>query len=137
MKIHWLFPLISVLFLSLILGAPQAFADPSPGGAAAVSVADACHNAASVAALSQELDAVMAQIASATTEGERKKLIEKAKNIFAKLMEQANNVESEISILSKKKLGKQHLAKLSRVLSTVLTLKSLAQNKMQALGVES
>ena len=133
MKINYAcpFPLLALLVV-LIVCHPNAYADPSGGGSAAVSVAEAIHSAVEVASLSEELNQVMAEYESGGTEDIRKELLRKAKNILAKLIEQANSVESEISIISKKKLDRVYSEKLDRVLSNVLLMREAAEKKMQA-----
>ena len=124
------FPLLA-LFIVLIVCSPNAYADPSGGGTTAVSVADTVHSAAGVASLSQEFNQVMAEYESEDSEDIREGLLKRAKNILAKLIEQANNMESEISIIAKKKLGKLYSKKLDRVLSSVLQMREAAEKKMQ------
>ena len=80
---------------------------------------------------------VMAEYESESSGELRKELLKKAKNILIKLIEQANNVESEISIIAKKKLGKLYSKKLDRVLSSVLQMREVAERKMQAAGQAS
>jgi len=87
-----------------------------------------------VASLFEEFNGVMAEYESEGSESIRKELLKKAKNILAKLIEQANNVESEISIIAKKKLGKLYSEKLDRVLSSVLQMREAAERKMQTAG---
>jgi 2C-methyl-D-erythritol 2,4-cyclodiphosphate synthase len=132
MKINnaYTFPLLALL-IALIVYSPNAYADPSGGGTTAVSVADTVHSAAEVASLSQEFNQVMAEYESESSEDIREGLLKRAKNILAKLIEQANNVESEISIVAKKKLGKLYSKKLDRVLSSVLEMREAAEKKMQ------
>lgn len=125
-----LFPLLALL-IALIVCNPNAYADPSGGGSTAVSVADTIHSAAEVASLFEEFNGVMAEYESESAGELRKELLKKAKNILAKLIEQANNVESEISIIAKKKLGKLYSKKLDRVLSSVLQMREAAERKMQ------
>jgi hypothetical protein len=135
MKIHYAcpFPLLAILIV-LIVCNPNVYADPSGGGSTAVSVAETIHSAAEVASLSEELNQVMDKYAAEGSEDIRKELLIKAKNILAKLIEQANNVESEISILSKKKLDKVYSKKLDRVLSNVLQMREAAERKIQTAG---
>ncbi len=130
------FPLL-VFFFALVVCNPNAHADPSGGGSTAVSVADTVHSAAELTSLSEEFNSVMREYESEGSEEIRNELLKRAKNIFAKLIEQANNVESEISIISKKKLGKLYSRKLDRVLSIVLQMKEVAERKMQAAGQAS
>jgi 2C-methyl-D-erythritol 2,4-cyclodiphosphate synthase len=130
------FPLLVFLF-ALIVCNPNAYADPSGGGSTAVSVADTVHSAAEVASFSEEFNSVMGKYESEESDEIKKELLKKAKNILAKLIEQANNVESEISIISKKKLGKLYSKKLDRVLSIVLQMREVAERKMQTAGQAS
>lgn len=135
MKIKFAYPFsLLAVFIALILCNTNSYADPSGGGANTVSVADAIHSAAEVASLSEELENVMDEYASEGAADIRNELLKKAKNILAKLIEQANNVESEISIISKKKLDKVYSKKLDRVLSNVLQMRDAAERKMQAAG---
>lgn len=127
------FPLLALL-IALIVCNPNAYADPSGGGSTVVSVADTIHSAAEVASLLEEFNGAMAEYESEGSESIRKELLKKAKNILAKLIEQANNVESEISIIAKKKLGKLYSKKLDRVLSSVLQMREAAERKMQTAG---
>jgi hypothetical protein len=117
--------------LALWFCPPNAYADPSGGGATAVSVAETVHAAAQVAFLSEELNQVMAEYRSEISADRRNVLLKKAKDILARLIEQANNVESEISILSEKKLDTVYAQKLDRVLSRVLQMKAAAESKLQ------
>jgi 2C-methyl-D-erythritol 2,4-cyclodiphosphate synthase len=127
------FPLLALL-MALIVCNPNAYADPSGGGSTAVSVADTIHSAVEVASLYDEFNTVMAEYDSEGSEDRRKELLKKAKNILTKLIEQANNVESEISIIAKKKLDKLYSKKLDRVLSRVLQMREAAERKMQTAG---
>jgi 2C-methyl-D-erythritol 2,4-cyclodiphosphate synthase len=135
MKIKYGYPFsLLAIFIALIVCTTNSYADPSGGGATAVSVADAIHSAAEVAALSEEFAKVMDEYASEGSEDIRNELLKKAKNILAKLIEQANNVESEISIISKKKLDRVYSKKLDRVLSSVIQMREAAEKKMQTAG---
>jgi hypothetical protein len=135
MKIAKAVPLaVSALFTVLLVCSSIADADPSGGGVAAVSVAETVHAAAQVASLSEELDQVLAEYRSEISADRRKALLKQAKNILARLIEQANNVESEISILSEKKLDTVYAQKLERVLSRVLQMKAAAESKLQGTG---
>jgi hypothetical protein len=122
------------LLLALTICKPCVYADPSGGGSATVSVANAVHSAAAVTSLSEELSNVMAEYESEESEARKLELLNKAKDLLAKLVEQSNNVESEISILSKKKMDKVYSEKLDRVLSTVLEMRKAAAKKIQAVG---
>jgi hypothetical protein len=103
MKINKLCPFSLIAFLvALIVCNPNAYADPSKSGTATVSVANTIHFAAQVVSLSEEFDSVMAEYDSEYLKEKKEELLNRAKNILNKLIEQANNVESEISILSKK-----------------------------------
>ena len=135
MKISSLSPFpVLILFMVLMVFNPNAYADPSGGGTTAVSVAGNIHAAAKVATLAEEFNQVMAEYESEGSEILRKELWMKVKNIFAKLIEQANNVESEISIMAEKKLDKVYAEKLDRVLSNVLEIKAAAERKMRSAG---
>ena len=125
------------LLIALIVCNPNAYADPSGGGSTAVSVADTIHSAVEVASLFEEFNGVMAEYESEGSGDRRKELLKKAKNILTKLIEQANNVESEISIIAKKKLGKLYSKKLDRVLSSVVRMREAAERKMQTAGQAS
>ena len=122
------------LVIALLLFIPAAFADPSGGGPAANSVAKAVHKAARVSALAEEFNRTMSAYAAEKDEASRNEMLKKAQNILAKLIEQANNVESEISILAKKKLDKVYTRKLDRVLSNVLQMKAAADKRMKSTG---
>jgi hypothetical protein len=130
------FPFLALLIV-LIVCNPNAYADPSGGGSTTVSVAETIHSAVEVASLSEELNQVMDEYEAEGIEDIRKELLRQAKNILARLIEQANNVESEISIISKKKLDKVYSKKLDRVLSNVLQMREAAERKMQAAGQAS
>ena len=133
MKIIKTYPLpLLVFIIALIAYSPKTYADPSGGGTAAVSVADSVHAAAEVASLFDEFNQVMGDYELETSEQKRKALLDRAREILAQLIEQANNVESEISILSKKKLDRLYSKKLDRVLSSVLQMREMAQKRMQA-----
>jgi 2C-methyl-D-erythritol 2,4-cyclodiphosphate synthase len=128
-----LFPFLALL-MALIVCNPNAYADPSGGGSTAVSVADTIHSAVEVASLYEAFNKVMAEYESEGSGDRRKELLKKAKNILTKLIEQANNVESEISIMAKKKLDKAYSKKLDRVLSRVVQMREAAERKMQTAG---
>jgi 2C-methyl-D-erythritol 2,4-cyclodiphosphate synthase len=128
-----LFPFLAIL-MALIICNPNAYADPSGGGSTAVSVADTIHSAAEVASLYEAFNKAMAEYESEGSGDRRKELLKKAKNILTKLIEQANNVESEISIIAKKKLDKAYSKKLDRVLSRVVQMREAAERKMQTAG---
>ena len=128
-----LFPLLALL-MALIVCNPNAYADPSGGGSTAVSVADTIHSAVEVASLFEEFNGVMAEYESEGSGDRRKELLKKAKNILTKLIEQANSVESEISIIAKKKLDKAYSKKLDRILSRVVQMREAAERKMQTAG---
>lgn len=133
MKINktYLLPLLAFL-TALIVYSPNVYADPSGGGTAAVSVADSVHSAAEAASLFDEFNQIMGDYELAASDQARKALLDRARKILAQLIEQANNVESEISIISKKKLDKIYSEKLDRVLSSVLQMREVAQKRMQA-----
>jgi hypothetical protein len=128
-----LFPFLASL-MALIVCNPNASADPSGGGSTAVSVADTIHSAVEVASLYEAFNKAMAEYASEGSGDRRKELLKKAKNILTKLIEQANSVESEISIIAKKKLDKVYSKKLDRVLSRVVQMREAAERKMQTAG---
>ena len=125
-----LFSLVA-FFVALIVCNPNACADPSKSGTPAVSVANTIHSAAEVVSLSAEFDRVMAEYDSEYLKERKDELLNQAKNILNQLIEQAHSVESEISILSKKKLDKMYLQKLERVLSNVVRMRQVAEKKMQ------
>jgi len=133
MKINKACPFSLAAFLMALIACNlNAYADPSGGGTTAVSVANTIHSAAQVVSLSKEFDNVMAEYESEGVEDRRNELLNRAKNILNQLIEQANNVESEISIVSKKKLDKVYSKKLDRVLLIVLRMREAADKKMQA-----
>lgn len=123
---------LPVLFICIITWSPNVNADPSGGGSAAVSVADIVHSAADVASLSNRFDSIIAESEKVDSPGRKTELLNQAKDILTKLTEQANNVESEITILSKKKLDKVYVEKLDRILSRVLQIRTEASKKMKA-----
>ena len=132
MKINKLCTFSLVAFLvALIVCNSNAYADPSKSGTPVVSVANTIHAAAQVVSLSAEFDRVMAEYDSEYLKDKKEELLNQAKNILSQLIEQANNVESEISILSRKKLDKMYSQKLERVLSNVLRMRQAAEKKMQ------
>ena len=96
------FPLL-VFLIALIVYSPNAYANPSGGGTTAVSVADAVHSAAGAASLSEEFNRIMGDYETEVSKEGKEVLLNRAKAILTQLIEQANNVESEISIISKKK----------------------------------
>jgi 2C-methyl-D-erythritol 2,4-cyclodiphosphate synthase len=133
MKINKICPFsLLALLIPFIVCNPNAHADPSGGGTAVVTVANLVHAAAAAASLSEDFGAVMDEYDKEVSEARKKELLDRAKNILTKLIEQANSVESEISILSKKKLDKVYSKKLDRVLSSVLRMREAAQKRMQA-----
>jgi len=123
---------LPVVFICIIIWNPNVNADPSGGGSSAVSVADVVHSAADIVSLSNKFDSLVAESEKENSTERKKELLNEAKNILTKLIEQANNVESEISILSKKKLDKVYVKKLDRILSRVLQIRTAAPKKMQA-----
>lgn len=133
---------VTVLFICYLIAnagpgsinADIAYADPSGGGPTVLSVAKIIHNASTVEALAQELDQVLAAYAVEREEISRNDLWKKAQDILAELIKQANNVESEISIMSNKQLDKVYARKLDRVLSIVIQLRATYENKMQTAG---
>ena len=132
MKINKACPFSLVaFFVALIVCNPNAYSDPSKSGTPTVSVANTIHSAAQVVSLFKEFNRVMAEYDSEYLEDKKKELLNRAKNILNQLIEQANNVESEISILSKKKLDKIYSKKLERVLANVLRMKEAVEKKMQ------
>ena len=128
---------IMALLIALIAFNSNAYADPSQRGTPAVPIAKTIHAAAVAVSLSDEFNGVMAEYDSEVLAERKEALLKKAKNILNQLIEQANNVESEISILSKKKLDKVYVKKLDRVLSNILQRKTAAQERMQAAGQSS
>ena len=76
----------------------------------------------------------MADYESEVSEDKQGELLKKAKNILARLIEQANNVESEITIMAQKKLDRVYAEKLDRVLSNVLQMKAAAEERTQSAG---
>ena len=138
MKIRGIYHLPLLVFLiTLITYSPNVFADPSGGGTAAVAVADSVHSAAQVASLFDQFNMVMGDYESETSETARKALLDRARQILSQLIEQANNVESEISIISNKKLDKIYAKKLDRILASVLQMKKTAQKRMLDAGKAS
>ena len=100
------------------------------GGSPTVNVAEALHSAGDVMALYQELDALINLYVKETSPEKKKKILAKAKKILAKLIEQANHVESEISIDTKGRLQRAYADKLQRVLKNVVEIRALARKRM-------
>lgn len=121
-----------IVFICIIIWGPNVNADPSGGGSAAVSVADIVHSAADVVSLSNRFDSIIAESEKVDSPGRKTELLNQAKDMLTKLIEQANNVESEITILSKKKLDKVYVEKLDRILSRVLLIRTEAPKRMKA-----
>jgi hypothetical protein len=130
-KTH-LFIFLVILMSGLVSNHPEAWAEPSAGEPAAVPVATAVHGAADAASLFDEFNAVMDQYDRETSPARKKELLEKAKNILARLIDQAKSVESEVSVLTKKRLDKIYVKKLNRVLSRVAQMRNEAQQRMLA-----
>ena len=61
-------------------------------------------------------------------------LLEKGKDILAKLIEQAGNIEAEIA-MNKKKVGKRLSQKLDRLLTKVIAMRQEANKKMTARAI--
>ncbi|MCP3876410.1 MAG: hypothetical protein GY699_25120 [Desulfobacteraceae bacterium] len=110
------------------------FASPTGGGSDAVSVASTVHAAGDLSETFDEFNTIMDEYGRETDSKKKKKLLEKAKSIFSKLINQANDIESEVSILSKKKLNDVYSKKLDRVLQAVLEMKKLASNDMNKIN---
>ncbi len=126
-------PICTLVFLTLVLISPvSSYADASGGGSAATSVADAVHAAGEVQSLADQLNAVMNRFDREESADRKKALLQEAENILAKLIARANDVESEISILSRKKLDKVYANKLDRVLANVRNMRQAARNRMEA-----
>ena len=129
------------LFIVITIWNPQVNAggsgastgDQSGGGSTAVSVADVVYSAAGVETLAKKIDAIMAEYEKEASAGRKKELLNQAKDILTKLDELVNNIESEISILSKKKLDKVYAEKLERILSRITQLRD---GKKQMLAVK-
>lgn len=119
-------------FIIFILYSSSAYSDPSGGGAEVVSVAEAVHSAGQVAFLFEAYSKVMDDAEVETDKERRSILLERANTILEKLIQQANNVESEIAILTSKKLDKSYMQKLDRVLTNVRKMKTSAEQRMQA-----
>jgi hypothetical protein len=100
------------------------------GGSPTVSVAEALHSAGDLIALYDELDALLNLYVKESSPEKKKKILAKAKKILAKLIEQANHVESEINIESKGMLQKAYADKLQRVLKNVVEIRALARKRM-------
>ena len=124
---------LPIFFIFMIIWNPNVNADPSGGGSTAVSVADVVHSAAGVETLAKKIDAIMAEYEKEASAGRKKELLNQAKDILTKLDELVNNIESEISILSKKKLDKVYAEKLERILSRITQLRD---GKKQMLAVK-
>ena len=123
---------LPILLIFMTVWIPNVHADASGGGSTAVSVSDVVYSAAEVEALAEKFDAIMAEYGKEASTGRKTELLNKAKDLLTKLIEQANNVESEISILSKKKLDKVYAEKLERILSSILQMRETAQKQMLA-----
>jgi hypothetical protein len=122
---------LAAITISLLLPAAVG-ADPSGGGTAATSVAGAVHGAGDVAALAEQFGAVMDRYAREPSPDRRRKLLQEANDILARLVAQADDVEAEIAILSQKKLEKPYLDKLERVLANVQGMRRQAEARMAA-----
>jgi hypothetical protein len=127
----WAFTL-GVVFIVALIFPIFAHADASGGGSNAVSVADAVHGAGDVASLAEQFNAVMDQFDREESADRRRALLEEANNMLAKLVAQANDVESEVAILSEKKLDRVYAAKLDRVLASVQRMRKAAEDRFAA-----
>lgn len=128
-----LVPVFVLAAVAISLLVPHAVrADPSGGGTAATSVAGAVHGAGDVAALAEQFDAIMDQYAREPSPDRRKELLREAGDVLARLVAQADDVESQIAILSEKKLEKPYLEKLERVLANVQDMRREARQRMAA-----
>jgi 2C-methyl-D-erythritol 2,4-cyclodiphosphate synthase len=133
MKRTVLCPVCTLLVLTLVLISPvSSYADASGGGSAATSVADAVHAGAEVGSLADQFNTIMDQFDREESADRRKMLLQEADNILSRLIARANDVESEISILSRKKLDKVYANKLDRVLANVQNMRQMAQARMAA-----
>lgn len=129
-SIRW-FVYVTIIPTLLIATSINAFSDAAGGGSTAVSVADAVHSAGEVTSLFNQFNRVMDLYDKEVSPEKKKELLGKARNILDKLVEQANNVESEISILTKEKLDRVYSEKLSRVLKNVRQMRMAAQKRMK------
>ncbi|MFO7785675.1 MAG: hypothetical protein ACQET7_14465 [Thermodesulfobacteriota bacterium] len=133
MKRNILWSICTLVVLTFVLISPvNSYADASGGGSAATSVADAVHAAGEVQSLADQFNSVMDRFDREESVDRKKRLLQEAENILAKLIAQANDVESEISILSRKKLDKVYANKLDRVLANVQNMRKAAQDRMEA-----
>lgn len=110
--------------------AATAMARAGGGGSHTVSVAGAVHSAGDLISSLDAFNALMDRYDTEILPEEKRKILTRAKDLLAKLLEQANNVESEIMILSQKKLTQAQQAKLDRVLKIVATKREQAKKRM-------
>jgi len=126
------FVYVTIIPITLIASTMNAYAGAAGGGSTAVSVASTVHSAAEVTSLLNQFNELMDQYDKEVLPEKKRALFEKAQNILTELIEQANDVESEISILTKKKLNKVYSDKLDRVLKNVRQMRMMAQKRMKA-----
>ncbi|MCP3876408.1 MAG: hypothetical protein GY699_25110 [Desulfobacteraceae bacterium] len=100
------------------------------GGPSVTTVASAVHAGSALSETFVKYNTIMEEYDKETDLAKKKRLLEKAKSIFSELINQANDIESEVSIASKKKLNDMYSKKLDRVLQAVLEMKKLASNDM-------
>jgi hypothetical protein len=130
-SMRW-FVYVAIIPTALIASTMDAYAGAAGGGSAAVSVANAVHSAGEVTSLLNQYNELMDQYDKEVLAEKKRVLFKKAQNILTELIEQANDVESEISILTKKKLNRVYSNKLNRVLKNVRQMRMTAQKRMKA-----
>lgn len=138
--------LITAPFLLLYGG--ELCADIAQGGSNELAVASAIHSVGGMETLYAQFTETMnsydlqrARCGEIKDPKEREKcealameLLEKGKDILAKLLEQAANIEAEIA-MNKKKVGQRLSQKLDRLLIKVMTMRQEASKKMAASAI--
>jgi hypothetical protein len=144
-KIRHVF-LIMTAFLLLFWG--NAYADIAQGGSNELAVTNAIDSVGAMETLYNEFNETMdrydrqiSRCREITDPKEREKckaiaagLLERGKDILAKLVEQAVNIEAEIA-MNKKKVGKRLAQKLDRLLTRVIAMRREANVRIKAITI--
>lgn len=141
-KIQYFFP--GILFF-LLTASGSIYADVGGGGSDVTSVSSIIHSIGEAQSLFndfnqliQNYDGKKLECTKIIDPKERTKclsiaeeILEKAKDVLAKLNEQAVSIESEIAI-NKKRVSKEFVAKLDRLLSLVVRMRQEANERMKS-----
>ena len=132
----------------LLLFGGNVYADIAQGGPNELAVASAIHSVGGMEALYEQFNETMdsydrqrSRCREISDSKEREEceaiagaLLEKGKDILARLIEQAGNIEAEIAT-NKKKVGKRLSQKLDRLLQKVISIRQEANKKLAARAI--